>query len=504
MTPFVTLSDFLQSILPISQIIRCITEFLPVQTLLQCTLVTTTWEREARNQLHSRRFLHLWEKLLPAEPDRSMATYLSKPMHHYGGPKNVQITIHQKSNFTQFLSEFAQFAAKYSKTVKYLLIDYPITAEPSQSHDFFKICSTLINLTSFTVDPMSWTGNRGDPDVVQTALRKNLIPTNISFPRVRTLGFYLSSCPFAPHGDEIIKNKLVNDILPLFPNFDRLLVNDVIYQGANSKLFDRLLNHTELSSLSLTLENWGTRDTQLMKHVKHNNLLTSLELCEITERNAPLYEQLLHRFSPYLQKFHLYSICSNDPDQCTLHIPIFPKLKVFKISGGLRERFPPARFIFETKCEQFSLNYAKQFPSLEKLCVCNGYKKYITGDDVTDEGFLEGVVPFLWDVFLKENIPACQTLREFELPFPLRARFRLFSTDLDNTEWEWRDSNDYFDRIEETFPRVGYHVVSPAWRMERMAKVERLVRIAVNLGFSEERVAKGLMDGCLMDNNVEI
>ncbi|OXA48749.1 hypothetical protein Fcan01_16315 [Folsomia candida] len=488
-------------------------EFIPVPTLLQFTLVNSTWEYEARNHLHSRTKLHLYTpgKYEP-QLSKTIANYMNKPEHH-GYPKNLDISIDKQSNLTQFLSEFAQFAGKYSNWIQHLKIDWTLTSEKSQSHQFFEICSTFTNLKYFELYPFDLSGKCYDPEVVSTSFQKDLIPVDILFPSVQILSLNLGLCPGFHRGDETLKEKLVRDILPRFPNLRKVAVKDDTPQGEDGST-GWFSDFTNISSFSLRVNFWGTRGTHALTRYLPPRTLTlkCLELQAISFSVTPLYEQLIHRFSHCLEQFHLFLVNISTSghsllcDPCPLHIPILPKLKVFKISRSRNENackhFLGIRLTFETECSQFPLNYAKQFPSLLKVQVFEPSKKWQRY--ISDQEFFEGVVPFLYATFLKENIPACQTLREFRFPVPLRAKFQLGSIDRSKKTAVWVDSSEYFARIRKTFPGVDYHVVNPVWSKERIDKVERLVKIAVDLGFCEETVSKGLRDGCLMDNNVQI
>lgn len=134
---------------------------------------------------------------------------------------------------------------------------------------------------------------------------------------------------------------------------------------------------------------------------------------------------------------------------------------------------------------------------------------YLNHPSVSDTDFFERTVPTLNETLLRSNIPGCDTLRDLEIPLPLRSKFRLYPTSRnisdphENNIFEWKDSEEYFNRLEETFPRVDYQFLDPLWRLDRLQKVKKLVKMAISLGFSEKELEKGMQNGCVMDFNME-
>ncbi|OXA55066.1 hypothetical protein Fcan01_11691 [Folsomia candida] len=77
-----------------------------------------------------------------------------------------------------------------------------------------------------------------------------------------------------------------------------------------------------------------------------------------------------------------------------------------------------------------------------------------------------GIVPLLYESFLRERIPRCESLRELEIPLPQRDKFRLYKSreSVGGEEYRWRNSEEYLKRIQNTFPGVDYQVLNPVWK----------------------------------------
>lgn len=179
-----------------------------------------------------------------------------------------------------------------------------------------------------------------------------------------------------------------------------------------------------------------------------------LDLYQIYDECSHIVSQCMTRFANCLQQLHLAGNRYDKP--CTVFIPVLPKLRVLKVSDFLKNWLQ-----FETQSDQFPLHYGKQFPNLEMLRIIENWTEL---GDFSD--FFEGIVPLLYESFLRERIPRCESLRELEIPLPQRDKFRLYKSreSVGGEEYRWRNSEEYLKRIQNTFPGVDYQVLNPVWK----------------------------------------
>lgn len=159
----------------------------------------------------------------------------------------------------------------------------------------------------------------------------------------------------------LFKKYLVREILRAFPNYERLGFSDAFIVGQ----YDDhcwLLDRKYLSSFSFSYRGFD-KDTIPMEYKLQRYLPPSvvtigrLQLRQITCQTNPIYSFLITRFAHCLNtlKLNLVNLAPS-----IFSLPILPKLRSLTVFG-LPE------FEFKSQADRFSLNFAQQFPQLEKL-----------------------------------------------------------------------------------------------------------------------------------------
>lgn len=82
------------------------------------------------------------------------------------------------------------------------------------------------------------------------------------------------------------------------------------------------------------------------------------------------------------------------------------------------------RFATADKNTEVRVEYAKQFPVLERLIIGKEKIRNKKFKEYSDHFHFETIFPFLLDSFLSKTNPPCETLKHLDIPFPTDDKFR--------------------------------------------------------------------------------
>ncbi|XP_035715604.1 uncharacterized protein LOC118438888 [Folsomia candida] len=436
------------------------------------------------------------------------------------GHKHVQLAFGEYPK-SQLLSEYQIFSNQQSHFVTTLGIDWVLNVKTRWSHEFFRILQSFPHVTSLQLnalihlkDPVPY-HHLDDNDAVDFTDEwlSSLVPTDFYLPKVTRLVINVHEFFSMAWLGETIENFLsvtVKRTLPrIFPHFQNL----THFGGINLQWKESdVENHGNLlpaSVTSLSIEDIPCRG-QGNRFVPLNfvpGCITRLQfhtICHQHEENRTI-ENVLIKVAPTLTHLEFSRIEVCEPFRVrTIICPPLPKLKVFKISRnpyqgkGASPNYADYRveinFEFASAQNHHVLSYAEQFPCLEIIIVQNDWSHVRPRDfEVIPNGSsFETLVEFLYHNFMPEGVSPCETVRRVDIPYPAGLKFRWCGA---NCKWEWRDTEEFYDRVASTFPNLGYQILDPVWREKRRKGLRNIVEMARNYGFSEEDIHVMMRNG---------
>ncbi|OXA64721.1 hypothetical protein Fcan01_00276 [Folsomia candida] len=466
--------------------------FLPTPDLFTSTRVNSTWENEARSHLLSRITVFISDQaknLLFGRPSTTFQKYQQTTQVRSKYHERVELDWLKDKDFTLILPQFENFAVENKGKVRHLQL-YFLPKWGINSYKIFKIFPIFgKSLTSLTLT----FHYENLLEVFASLSRENLI-----LPSVTKLNF--NSASFLDHDTFAT---IISAISPIFPNLTHLHFLMMRWKQLEF-IFAKKPHHffPKLTSFSFLYE---PNEDELSLIPPPEMFILNIAKFHFAVANYPTRRQigpnLLRILAPVLQHFHITEV----GDSVIVHIPMMPKLRVFKISRRpFKCGWSKMRLHFETedRIRGVKINYEKQFPLLARISMkCVPFFK--RGDD--EENFFEATVRFLYDTFSPGNIAVCETLRELNVPLPPGDEFKFrgmrsgrdrCSGDVRNPVcncYEWESSTTFLDHVAATFPNLQYAFLAKSKEKVRCDAVRKWVQMGVDLGLLDKsyRICEG-------------